>query len=123
MKGGDLWGVSGACPPACSYRGCAGDGVCAGLCAGLAVCVRCRIHVQRVLRYGARARVLGGGVRVGRRVLGGQAVLRGGELGGGVRLGHGLGWGRGVLITLHMDTKRERQRVIRHQTQKKTPIH
>lgn len=111
MCSGCVQGVSDVSPDG-SYRGCAGDGVCAGVGAGLAVCVRCRIHVQRVLRYGTRARVLRGRVRVRCRVLGRQAVLRGDKLGRGVRLGHGLWWGGGVLITLQIHTHTERQRDI-----------
>ncbi len=84
-----------------AYCGCAGDRLYAVVwSAGLTVRLGRGVHVQRVLCHGGLARVVWSRVRVGRRVLSRNAVLRGSELGWWVRLGHGF-WGCwGVLITL-----------------------
>lgn len=84
-----------------AYCGCAGDRLYAVVwSAGLTVRLGRGVHVQSVLCHGGLARVVWSRVRVGRRVLSRNAVLRGSELGRWVRLGHGF-WGCwGVLITL-----------------------
>lgn len=94
----------------CAYCGCAGYCLYAGvLPAGLTVRLRRGIHVQRVLCHGGLARIVWSWVRVGRRVLSRNAILRGCELCRWVRLGHGF-WGCwGVLITLK---KRDKVLVI-----------
>lgn len=65
-----------------AYCGCAGDRLYAVVwSAGLTVRLGRGVHVQRVLCHGGLARVVWSRVRVGRRVLSRNAVLRGSELG------------------------------------------
>lgn len=96
------------------YRHCLGpsNGLCAGLGAWLLGVRLCWCVQGHAMLRGDRglAGVVLGGVRWGRGILGGDAVLwRRRVLGGGIGLGHRFRRGRGVLSTL----QRERERLVR----------